>query len=486
MKKFVFVIILLSFFSVCATATEQSLIIVTTDLIKERSAKLDDFIKEKEARGFTVLLATEQDYDTEGLMGVERAEKIREWLKTVASEFSYLLLIGDAHADYGDVPMWRVWPRHSYSDDECGGFALDCRSFETDVIYGSLNGNWDLNKNGQYGEHELDEGEGGMSYEPDFAVGRIPVYFDDTTELDIILENAINYMNNTADETTYRKKVLLPASFYYFKGQQMTTYTWPYSLDGAESAHWIHHNYFSGDEITVTTMYEEEGHETSKFDSSIPLTKDNFINEWEKGYGMVMWFGHGLAKMVARTVWDDDANGDDAAQSSEMSAPLLIDSASVLSADYTAPGFVVAVSCEVGSVEVPENLTHSMLLKNAAVGVLSSTNVTPLDGTDYSDLESELDTGKYSENNAGAMMYEGLINGESAAAVISRTRSELGTDGSVEALAGKLMINYYGDPTLTLYDTIKDRVNPDNQNDDENNEKNYDNNNSSGCSIVSI
>jgi len=480
MKKLTFLLITLCFSLIFADAAEKSLIVVTTDLIKERSAILNDFIKEKESRGYTILLATESDYDTENLMGVQRAEKIRSWLKTVASEFSYLLLIGDAHADYGDVPMWRVWPRHSYSDDECGGFALDCRYFETDAIYGNLSSNWDKNENGQYGEHELDEGEGGMSFVPDLAVGRIPVYFDDTTELDTILQNAINYMNQTDDDIAYRKKVLLPASFYYFKGQKMTTYTWPYTLDGAESSNWLHHNYFSDETLTVTTMYEEEGHETSQFESTIPLTKDNFVEEWEKGYGMVMWFGHGLPKMVARTIWVEDTNEDNAAQSSEMDQPLLIDSDSVLNAEYTNPGFIVAVSCEVGSVEVPENLTHSMLLKNAAVGVLSSTNVTPLDGTDYSNVESELDTGKFSENNAGALMFEGLINGKSAADVFANARNELGIDGSVEALAGKLMINYYGDPTLTLYDTINDIA----EIEDENDEK--EEIDSSGCSVVSI
>jgi len=477
MKKLTFLLIILCFSFIFADAAEKSLIIVTTDLIKERSAILDDFIKEKESRGYTVLLATESNYDTEDLMGIERAEKIRSWLKTVAADFSYLLLIGDAHADYGDIPMWRVWPRHSFSDDECGGFAIDCRYFETDAIYGSLSGNWDKNGNGQYGEHELDEGEGGMSYTPDLAVGRIPVYFDDTTELDTILQNTINYMNQTEQETAYRKKVLLSASFYYFKGQKMTTYTWPYTLDGAESADWIRHNFFSGEDISVTTMFEEEGHETSQFNSSIPLTKDNFVEEWEKGYGMVMWFGHGLPKMVARTIWVEDTNEDNAAQGSEMDQPLLIDSTSVLNATYTNPGFIVAVSCEVGSVEVPENLTHSMLLKNAAVGVLSSTNVTPLDGTDYSDYESELDTGKFSENNAGALMYEGLINGKSAAYVFAIARNELGMDGSIEALAGKLMINYYGDPTLTLYDTVNDITETEEETDDSK---------TSGCSVVSI
>jgi len=316
-----------------------------------------------------------------------------------------------------------------------------------------------------------------MSYTPDLAVGRIPVYFDDTTELDTILQNTINYMNQTEQETAYRKKVLLSASFYYFKGQKMTTYTWPYTLDGAESADWIRHNFFSGEDISVTTMFEEEGHETSQFNSSIPLTKDNFVEEWEKGYGMVMWFGHGLPKMVARTIWVEDTNEDNAAQGSEMDQPLLIDSTSVLNATYTNPGFIVAVSCEVGSVEVPENLTHSMLLKNAAVGVLSSTNVTPLDGTDYSDYESELDTGKFSENNAGALMYEGLINGKSAAYVFAIARNELGMDGSIEALAGKLMINYYGDPTLTLYDTVNDITETEEETDDSK---------TSGCSVVSI
>ncbi|MCK5808231.1 hypothetical protein KAH37_04510 [bacterium] len=475
MKNIVFFALLLGFVSLFAAEGEKSLIIVTTTNIVANSQTLENFIADKRARGFTVLLATETDYGGENLKGIERAQKIREWLKTVHEDYSYLLLIGDANAKYGDVPMWIVWPRHSYSNDECGGFALDCRYFETDALYGNLTGDWDLNKNGQYGEHELDEGDSGMSFAPQLAVGRIPVYFDDTEELDIILQHAIDYGNQTEEQAIYRKKVLLPASFYYFKGQKMTTYTWPYTLDGAQSADWIHQNYLSDDDVSVTTMYEEEGFVISEYESTFPIKNQTLIEKWEDGFGLIMWFGHGLPKMVIRTVWVDDENSDGAAQSSEMDSPLMIDSTSVFNGSFSAPGFVVTVSCEVGSVEVPENLTHTMLLKGAAVGVLSSTNVTPLDSTDYSDYESELDIQRFSENNAGALMFEGLLEGESAAFVYSRVREQVGLDGSIEALAGKMMINYYGDPTLTLYDTVDDKT------EDEPDEKESD---SSGCSVL--
>ena len=460
MRKLIFLLLFLLCLSIGAEKMNKGLIIVTTDSIVKKSEILADFIKEKECRGFTVKVATEADYDTEGVKGQKRAEKIREWLKKNSKGSSYLLLIGDAHPDYGDVPMWKVWPRHTYSSTECLGFAFDCRSCETDAMYSNLESNWDLNQNGKYGEHTLDQGEGGIIFEPALATGRISVFFNNTDELDIILQNAIDYGNQTKEQITYRKKVLLPASFFYFKGQKMTTYTWPYNVDGAESANWLHHNYLSTDDVTVTTMYEKEGFITSEFESDIPLTNENLMSEWEKNYGIIMWFGHGLPKTVARTVWDDDTNSDGNAQSTEMSHPLLIDSDSVLSGTFTKPGFVVASSCEVGSVEVPENLTHSMLLKNAAVGVLASTNLTPGDATDYSDIENELDTETFGSSNSGIFMIKGLLEGKSAALAYSDSRHSLGTGNSIETLAGKMMMNYYGDPTLTLYDTVEDRTEP--------------------------
>lgn len=481
MRKLIFLLLFLLCLSIGAENMNKGLIIVTTDNIVKNSAVLNDFIKEKEFRGFKVKVATETNYDTEGKKGSERAEMIRNWLLKNSKDFSFLLLIGDAHPVYGDVPMWKVWPRHTYSPNECGGFAVDCRSFDTDALYSNLDGNWDKNKNGQYGEHTLDQGDGGISFEPALAVGRIPVYFDDTDELDIILQNAINYGNQTEEQITYRKKVLLPASFYYFKGQKMTTYTWPYSLDGAENANWLHHNYLSEDDVTVTTMYEQVGVITSEFESDIPLTNENLMSEWEKNYGIIMWFGHGLPKSVVRTVWDDDTNSDGNAQSTEMSHPLLIDSDSVLSKTFAKPGFVVAVSCEVGSVEVPENLTHSMLLKNAAVGVLASTSVTPGDATDNSDLESELDIENFGAGNSGIFMIKGLLEGKSAALAYSDSRHSLGTGNSIETLAGKMMMNYYGDPTLTLYDNVDDRIEP-----VETDTGNDSSDSSSGCSLTAI
>ena len=131
--------------------------------------------------------------------GLEKALLIRAWLASVQHEYSFVLLIGDANPDYGEIPMVTVWPRHEYPPDNCGGFGLDCRSMETDYLYADLSGDWDLNGNGLYGETDLDEGPGGMDFEAELYVGRIPTYFENVVDLDQVLLHAIHYMNQTPD-----------------------------------------------------------------------------------------------------------------------------------------------------------------------------------------------------------------------------------------------------------------------------------------------
>lgn len=105
----------LMFGALTLSAAEKNLFIVTTDKIVGSSAKLAEFVAAKEARGFTVTLATQTDYGAKDKQGFERAVAIRAWLTENTAPGDYLLLIGDANAQYGDVPMFIVWPRHTYS-----------------------------------------------------------------------------------------------------------------------------------------------------------------------------------------------------------------------------------------------------------------------------------------------------------------------------------------------------------------------------------
>ena len=444
-----------------AVTTSPGLIIVTTDRIVARSAMLETYITEKEAHGFHVTLVTESDYGAHDLLGLERGLAIRAHLATIAHDYQYALLLGDPDPDWGDFPLFTVWPRHTYSDSECGGFALDCRACQTDYLYADLTGNWDLNGNGQYGETELDEGSGGIDFDPELYVGRIPVYFDDVRELDQILQNNIDYMNASPEEAAYRSKVLLPASFLYYKGQRMTSYTLYKDVDGAETTEWLVDNILTdATGISWYRMYELEGASPTRYEAEQQLTQESFIEEWHHGYGIVMWVVHGIDTKVARTLWPEDLDLDGAADNDEILSVDLIRSSDASRIGTTTPGFVIPVSCEVGSAEVPGNLTYALLLHNAAIGMIASTSVTPAGSFNWSDPDFIFPTAVLGGDNLGVYFIEQLIAGLPAGQAFYEGKVEIGDEGLVESMAGKMMMNYYGDPSLTLYTNAQDRTEP--------------------------
>ncbi|MBU1244770.1 hypothetical protein KKD52_17120 [Myxococcota bacterium] len=441
--------------------TQKSMIVVTTKKIVSQSAKLADFIAAKEDRGYVVDVATEDDYGSAGEEGLPRALAIRAYLQSVHADYSYALLIGNAHADYGDVPMWKVWARHAWSASNCGGFPLDCRSHETDYLYADLTGDWDLNGNGQYGETGLDQGDGGIDLVPELLVSRIPVYFDDYRELDQILTSAIDYGNAAPADIAYRKKALLPAAFYYFKGQEMVGYSFPDDVDGSVITEWFFHRVIeSSAGYTATRLYEREGIVTSRLESELALTRENLISAWKDGYGMIFWMGHGLQKEVARVIWTADTNGDGLAQDTEMSSALFIHSDDAESIGSGRPGFVVGVSCEIGSAETYQNLTAMLLLHGAAVGMLGSSSVTPGSVTDWANLESEMELERSGADNIGVLFFQDLIAGKTAGEAIWNAKLQAGTENDSESLAGRTMLNFFGDPTLSLDSTMEDIVDP--------------------------
>jgi hypothetical protein len=91
-------------------------VIVTTHAIVDTSLVLADFVNHKEDLGFSVYVATEDDY--EEVIGPPpngRAEKIRQWLinNYLDMGIKYVLLIGNPDPDHpifpkdsvGDIPM---------------------------------------------------------------------------------------------------------------------------------------------------------------------------------------------------------------------------------------------------------------------------------------------------------------------------------------------------------------------------------------------
>lgn len=457
MKKLIFTICLVSLLLACEDENKKSttkadkdglgLIILTTNDITEKSAMLEKFVSEKEKTGFRVLLATENEYAAGNLSGQEKAFAIRKWLRSVHAEYSYLLIIGGSDPDSDDIPYFKVWPRNGSIWGDYQG--MDFRSHCTDLLYSELDSSWDENGNGLPGESFSDIGFNGTKLDLQLMTGRIPVYRN-IDELDSMLKNIIAYSNAGSDETGYRKKILLPAAMYYFKGETILDYTLEDNDDGAASTEWFIRNVINiNDGYSVTRLYEKEGQATSAYDCELPLTRENVITEWTRGYGMVFWFGHGLEKGVSRYIWLEDINSDGIPQSNEVAYENFITSADADTIGSTTPAFTVAVSCMVGKTDVADNLTYSLLRSNTSIGVIGSTSLTPGTATDWTDGNSSLDTLSTGADNTGVIFFSELMRGKSAGESWKKALVECGSQNS-ESIAGRTMLNYYGDPTLGL------------------------------------
>jgi len=188
-------------------------------------------------------------------------------------------------------------------------------------------------------------------------------------------------------------------------------------------------------------MYERDEIRPSIFDCDRPLTRDTFIDEWKRGYGMVWWGGHGSPRSVVRTIWADDVNGDDLPDD-EMESPPLIDSPAAEDLDGTPGGFVVATSCLVGRIEVPDSLSYKLLRHGAAVGVVASSAPATVDEKSFEDMGPELDRSTFDMDRLGVMVLDGLLAGEPAGRIVGDSRLILGEADGETSYQAKLMLNY--------------------------------------------
>ena len=477
--------------AVQAEEVEKGLIIVTTENIRLNSSKLDEFVAEKEKRGFSVRIATEKDFGGEGAKGYEKAGLIRSWLKKNSSGYSFVLLIGDPNPKMGDIPMVVAMPGGPDVQDSCLNSGYSCTKIPTDFYYSDLSGEFDLNEDGVAGQAPMDLEAGGIDFNAEMYAGRIPVYFGDIEEFDGTLGHVINYMKMDENAVQYRKKMLFPMSFIWFDGFKVFQ-TMHENKETAETSEWFIHNVLKDHkDISYTRLYEAEGFYPSRFEFERPLNNENIVDEWKSGYGMIFWGGHGFPTTVARTVWLEDTNGNGLGENDEVESYEMIKPSDAQEIASGQPGFIVAISCLVGNLDAPGSITHKFLAEGAAVGIISSTSVTDPSPTQWTDLEADLDYSTVSEDTVGVVFFEELIKGGYAGKIFYDYMAEFGQNPAGRVLDHKYMLNYYGDPTLSLYDTAVADITDDEVSDegtddievvtdDENEES------SGGCSMVTV
>jgi len=405
----------------------KALLVLTTNNTLERSTQLSAYIETKRRSGWTVDLATEDQFGAAGLTGVKRAVAIRDWLKTVYKKYGYLLILGDPRPEIGDIPMLRTYanndePEESYQD------------VPTDFFYGELTNNWDSNGDGRYAE----SGDGFLGFNGELLVGRIPVYAGGMAQVDRVLARTIAYLAEDPAAAEYRRKALFPAGIPYYEDQDGMGND---KMDGGYVVRQMIDTFFSGRaDLIPWALVEKEGLAPSEFTDWGRLDSEAVVDEWNAGYGLVYWLGHGSAKGAYRTIWTAD-DGDGVPSSYELSSPSFIDSGLAEMLPVDRPAFVYMGSCLNGDVDEPDNIATAMLY-NTAVGVVGASQVSY--GGIWPDYEPEYAQDVFAY---GTVFTRAVLEGKMPARELAAQKILWTSDSVMKAI--KLELNYFGDPTLT-------------------------------------
>jgi len=177
-------------------ALRKKLLVLTREKFRDA---MGDYLEKKRGEGYDARLATLEEIPQDGR---DAPESIRDYLRREKEEngLDYLLIVGDADpGDYLDGVInhaidkdWEIPMRHvsvegkPYSEGpaELEDYSHDT-IFPTDQYYVSLDGTWDANGNGIYGEAGAMEDEFGLR--ADVSVGRFPVRT--VEELQVVLDS---------------------------------------------------------------------------------------------------------------------------------------------------------------------------------------------------------------------------------------------------------------------------------------------------------
>lgn len=162
------------------------LLIITSDVQHDA---YEEFAREKERYGYNTTVRTVswigQHYD-----GIDNAERIRSFIKDAVENWGvvYVLLGGTEQ----HVPTRLVWLPPMYDQWPV--------SIVTDLYYSDLDGNWNADGDGRFGEHE-----DSLDFFPDVFVSRLPT--NNGSELSGYMDKVSAYLN--PDETVAFDRALM-------------------------------------------------------------------------------------------------------------------------------------------------------------------------------------------------------------------------------------------------------------------------------------
>jgi len=204
-----------------------------------------------------------------GASGRDDAERLRNWLKGFAAahpQLAYVVLGGDE--DTVPVRKIDVWT------DTYGMYDTDDHAV-TDFYFADLDGDWDENGNGVFGE--IDDG---LDMRANLAVGRLPV--DSVAEAEAVLLKIMAYEYDPPPAYLDRILLLSEPTGYYDIDSCLLLDKWSEQLlpQSAE----------------LTKLYEEGA---ANCDATQAHTDASELSAFARGQGMVVHLGHGVESWLS-------------------------------------------------------------------------------------------------------------------------------------------------------------------------------------------
>jgi hypothetical protein len=404
--------------------------IIIPDALRKASSKLDAFIAHKQALGFKVFVSSDAEL-AQVQIGKDDGDpqRIRGWLQQryKALNLAYALLIGNPTSSSPGAPMMLAHTVENHSSIN--------EITPTDHYYAELTGTWDKDGDGKVAEYPQDGGEGGMDFEPELLVGRVPVYDDNVAVLDDILAKTIRYEQAKGD-LAWRGRVLQPAAMLFLENQYgQSRYA---RQDGADQADAVYKQVIAPAGWGHTSLYERDGQDPSKLPSDGPLDTETVVKEWNRGYGIVNLFGHGSAHGIYRLLWTED-NGDKVPGWGELAEPSFLSYGDIMRLTNERPAVVFHMSCSNGTPERPDNLAYG-LLRHGAVATAAASRVAIVPDIASGPLAIGMSRDFVRELIAGKTTGEALF---AAKAAVLEYPSQIGW-------YTMLQYNLYGDPSLRI------------------------------------
>ncbi len=268
------------------SALEESDVTYVIISPRELSSCAERLLEWKRSRGVKAELVL-LSWITSTYPGRDTPEKIRNFLKDAYNKWhiKWALLFGD----YRKIPVRYIFNPDYLNEPNQGAYK------PTDYYYMALDGNFDYDYDGIYGERKGLSIKDEIDWMPDIAVGRIPVSNEDEAEK--VVDKIIGF-EATPTGQWFKRALLCGAIISFSQGG------YP-GIEGAKTCENIA-RLFPRD-YNITKLYES----SKDYHNYHNLTRSSVVSHLNLGYGCVNFVSHGgydslwrVYKVDSRELWD--------------------------------------------------------------------------------------------------------------------------------------------------------------------------------------